>query len=263
MPPPFTPTEAGLAESWDSVEAELGIHLPEDYKDYIAVYGAGTIDDRFRVASVFGGELGEMIREYDGSATLQSAPFPSAGLWVPFGYNFERGTAYWEAHVSDPDMWSIATEFDGHVQRFQDNLVTFLVKSILGGHFSTVLYNEATPFQIPVPFYPSFDPAILKAAFSKSDLSKDEQAELVLHMFGDAVAIGRLVDFDTFLELQARVPRVGSSIYYRTFFLDGPEGATHEIRIAVPKEQRGKAELRLIELAQRLRVDIVGDIREG
>ncbi|WP_337187721.1 SMI1/KNR4 family protein [Phenylobacterium sp.] len=40
VPPPATPSEAFLGP-WEPIEAELGTRLPQDYKDFVRVYGYG------------------------------------------------------------------------------------------------------------------------------------------------------------------------------------------------------------------------------
>ena len=40
MPPPAEPFEA-FAGPWEPIEAELGAALPQDYKDFVRLYGSG------------------------------------------------------------------------------------------------------------------------------------------------------------------------------------------------------------------------------
>src|ERR1035437_2084435 len=50
MPPPRTPTLPPGPDDWPSVERELGIGLPSDYKAFLATYGSGEINGlSFRV----------------------------------------------------------------------------------------------------------------------------------------------------------------------------------------------------------------------
>jgi hypothetical protein len=53
LPVPSSPIAAGDAENWQYVEAKIGGILPADYKEFIAVYGVGRIDDFLWVYSPF------------------------------------------------------------------------------------------------------------------------------------------------------------------------------------------------------------------
>ncbi|WP_405363504.1 SMI1/KNR4 family protein [Kitasatospora sp. NBC_00085] len=47
---------SGDIVDWDSVEETLGVPLPSDFRDFVAVYGAGSIDDQVEIASLEAGE---------------------------------------------------------------------------------------------------------------------------------------------------------------------------------------------------------------
>src|SRR5690348_13132947 len=53
VPPPNNPVAPGSPEAWKHVEEEMGTPLPQDFKDYIQVYGAGQWADFFGVMNPF------------------------------------------------------------------------------------------------------------------------------------------------------------------------------------------------------------------
>lgn len=62
IPPP--PGHGWRAVDWASVEQSLGLPLPQDYKDFIAVYGPGTFDDFLHIFLPAG--TGPMIQNING-----------------------------------------------------------------------------------------------------------------------------------------------------------------------------------------------------
>ncbi|MHC2066873.1 SMI1/KNR4 family protein [Bremerella sp. T1] len=49
--PPDTAT--GPSGSWEDVEKELGLELPEDYKQFVSLYGSGTISGMISIGNPF------------------------------------------------------------------------------------------------------------------------------------------------------------------------------------------------------------------
>lgn len=261
MPPPQDPVGAEWsADQRREVEGAMGTTLPADYWDYVAVYGQGTIDDRFRVVGPFPGNVLLALRDQ----FTEIFPFIPGTPMLPFGENFERGVTFWERCSPDPALWTVSTEFDEDVQRFKVDMTTFLVKCILREILSTVLYNELDPFRIPVSFYPTFDPARIRVALAASDRTRDEQNALVLNMFG-STADGREIDFGAMFELQARVPRSGWSIRYRSYRPTNEQGAAHELELAVPHHVAQYATTEALRLAEELHagvLDVVGPYKD-
>lgn len=249
MPPPIEPVGVGSTDQRQEVERELGMQLPEDYWQFISIYGEGTIDDRFRIVNAF--EKSSIFGFYDQYRYLtDTVPL------LPWGYNFERGTAFWETRDVHPLSWTVYTEFDDDVQRFPEGMTTFLVKTLRGDHLSSVLFNEANPFIPPIPFYPVFDPAMVRVVLGRSDRAVDEQIDLILNMFSTP-AVGREVVFQSFRELQAKVPRLGWSIRYRSYAARTERGALHELELAVPRSEVQTAMDSALTVAENLCADVM------
>lgn len=52
-PPPAVPLEPGVPDSWQWVEREIGLALPQDYKDLVHTYGTGSFSDFLWLLSPF------------------------------------------------------------------------------------------------------------------------------------------------------------------------------------------------------------------
>ena len=44
LTPPVNPVDTPTESDWRSVEGKLGFALPQDYKDFVDIYGAGSVD---------------------------------------------------------------------------------------------------------------------------------------------------------------------------------------------------------------------------
>lgn len=55
IPPPTVPK--GADGDWATCERDLGLHLPEDYKEFISIYGSGVLCHLFAISSPFSSPL--------------------------------------------------------------------------------------------------------------------------------------------------------------------------------------------------------------
>jgi SMI1-KNR4 cell-wall len=53
MPPPADPSDRPFGGGWQFVERSLGVELPEDYKEFVATYGTGAVDNFLWVLNPF------------------------------------------------------------------------------------------------------------------------------------------------------------------------------------------------------------------
>jgi len=147
-PPPIHPVAPGSPAGWDQIEAEIGIRLPEDFKDYIGVYGAGQWANFFGVINPFYEwkhpptkrswrkwmqDRLEFLDEWQEKHAGDVAPFrcyPAPGGLLAFGYDDCGGTLCWKT-VGEVDSWSIIcldAEFSKQFDRFDMSLTTFLAE---------------------------------------------------------------------------------------------------------------------------------------
>jgi hypothetical protein len=152
------------------VESELGTRLPQDYKDYIGVYGAGQWADFFGIMDPFYkwnhpdaeeswsewmrkrvGPLRDMRREFP----EYIAPFdlhPASDGLLPFGYDDNGGTLCWRTSA-EPDMWPIICldgELSNEYDTFEMTLTSFL---------AALLSQSIIPRAFPADFFPIPQPA--------------------------------------------------------------------------------------------------------
>ncbi len=114
IPPPEAPT-ASFSGAWGPVEAELGTRLPQDYKDFVRIYGCGYLLDFMwiyvpyfwnrdaRLVSVVRAIYRNTIDDNDLGHTIWPAP----GGLLPFGHTSNGDYLYWKAE-GDPDAWTVA-----------------------------------------------------------------------------------------------------------------------------------------------------------
>ncbi|KUL34919.1 hypothetical protein ADL22_29295 [Streptomyces sp. NRRL F-4489] len=91
---------AGDVVDWTAAEATLGVSFPQDYRDFVATYGAGTISDALFVFSSLPTE--------PKSRTI--GRLPKAALQAPEMHQWQSPGAGAHHHLSDMFVWG---ETDG------------------------------------------------------------------------------------------------------------------------------------------------------
>jgi hypothetical protein len=131
LAPPTSPR--GLDRSWDEVEGEIGLALPDDYKSFIDLYGSGQVASaegwaviwNFRDYSMFGRSLSEGLRGPESvtefyrrkiNTTDYPCPFPiypePEGL-LPFASVVDVQNLNWLTS-GPPNQWDVVYfHFDG------------------------------------------------------------------------------------------------------------------------------------------------------
>lgn len=144
IPPPPFPKENGAHQSWVPVESKLGLRLPSDYKQFIAVYGSGSIAGFISLFNPFTNNryirLLDQIEDRTEAAKamkpLFSVQFPfdlypqTRGL-LPFAATGNGDCLYWLTE-GDPDSWSVIVvdSREPEWERFNMNTTTFLAEII-------------------------------------------------------------------------------------------------------------------------------------
>jgi SMI1-KNR4 cell-wall len=166
--PPANPVATGSPTDWLQVEQTLGLQLPQDYKEYTSVYGAGQWADFFGVLNPFykskhpqeQGYLEWMQTRIKGLDKLREqypqyvAPFseyPSLNGLLPIGYNDNGGTICWQI-TGAPDSWRIVClggKLSDNYDEFDTNLTGFL---------ASLLTEEISPKTFPEDFFPIAKP---------------------------------------------------------------------------------------------------------
>ena len=138
------PVQGGDHIDWDRVAEGSGLRFPADYRDFVAVYGGGTIDDFLTIStppvpgSVYGnlltrgrGHVNErVVRELAGVVDD-----PAAYPLLAFAATSGGDEVLWLCDNPDPDKWRILVRGRHTVNRwsvFNLNLLNFLLAMICG-----------------------------------------------------------------------------------------------------------------------------------
>lgn len=127
-PPPVT-----TFPPWEDAQSEIGFSFPVDYRDFVDVYGKGSIDDEFfliapslrpaepgRSVGFAGfienttGGLGRSVAEMRENAVAlddeQAFPYPiypEDGGLILFALNSNGDLCFWDSRMVNPDEWTV------------------------------------------------------------------------------------------------------------------------------------------------------------
>ncbi|GHI86570.1 Lsr2 family DNA-binding protein [Streptomyces xanthophaeus] len=167
-PPPAAPQ---LPIDWSTVEAELGVRLPEDYKQLAATYGPGLYSDYINVYHPrantpwvnLTGPMpsrirGHLQRDYDQGT--HPVPYDPQHLFA-IGVTSNGEYLFWITDPQDaPDSWRIAVnEARGPLWYTYDGTLTAFLASVLSGETSVPQFPKDL-LDPPITFAPSTAPAI-------------------------------------------------------------------------------------------------------
>lgn len=120
------PAGEGIAEDidWQAVREHFGCDFPDDYVDFMSIYGPGAINNSFYIGSPSLAHQGPADPVFiadltsDGLYLLDAAD--SDGLGLAWAGDCSGSHIFWNAKNNDPNMWTISvvsragerTEFD-------------------------------------------------------------------------------------------------------------------------------------------------------
>ncbi|SFT75568.1 SMI1 / KNR4 family (SUKH-1) [Actinopolyspora lacussalsi subsp. righensis] len=141
LPPPEV---APAPQPWQDVERRLGVALPNDYKEFMEVYGDGTLEDYLLLEQLITSEeeFSEWWEEQldDLRSAAERVPErytlePGRVDLLPWGFTIDVDVCYWWMDPrEDPDRWWIVSR-DRDVSRwsvFEGSMVEFLVEVVSG-----------------------------------------------------------------------------------------------------------------------------------
>lgn len=145
LSPPNMPLERPDPANWQEVEKALGTQLPEDYKQFLEVFGTGRIDRFLWVYSpVSKNPFLNLFNERDECAAtafalkrdfgLELLPFPAypeLGGLLPWAGTDNGDRLYWLTG-GKPDAWPIvvAPAREPEYQRFSMSMTSFLARTL-------------------------------------------------------------------------------------------------------------------------------------
>lgn len=138
VPPPAAPDEA-YSGPWEAIEADLGTKLPQDYKDFVRLYGYGNFMEflcvHVPVSSSPYVTLQSEVREICDTVRIVGSAddylpyplWPEPGGLLPFGKTDFGDFLFWLPRGL-PDDWGVVV-WDrgmGHYEAFDCGLTDFL-----------------------------------------------------------------------------------------------------------------------------------------
>jgi hypothetical protein len=167
MPPPTAPIESGNKKEWSSIEASIGTTLPEDFKEYINLYGTGKIlrflwpfnpfskNDNLNLGMQLTLQL-DALRELKDEFGFEECPYPlypePEGL-LPWGVTDNGDVLFW---LTDgiPENWPIIVN-EGRVavyERYDESMTSFLSK-LLSKNIISKIFPDDLCDRNPLPLF--------------------------------------------------------------------------------------------------------------
>ncbi len=156
--PPQFPIATGSPEAWTHMEHEHGIVIPDDYKEYIGVYGAGAFYGFFEVLSPFSNRNGlfsehARYRELYRPLVKEYALFPDRGGLLAVGGNDNGDVLFWLTE-GNPEQWPLVFTDFWDFERFDKGLCDFLAEWF-SGQRTPVLVADLNIMERDVPPFAS------------------------------------------------------------------------------------------------------------
>lgn len=153
VPPPAEPFEAYLG-TWELIEGDLGTALPQDYKDFVRLYGSGYFLE-FMGVDVPRSRNPNLRLETNVPSicrllrTLEDLPhpvWPAEGGMIPFGCTDNGDYLSWIAR-GHPDDWPVAIweVRGGKFEVIECDLTDFLAGLASGAIASEILPSDLAP----------------------------------------------------------------------------------------------------------------------
>lgn len=143
VPPPAKPVETGNEKLWAQLEKQIG-PVPQDYKDYITLYGTGSLGGFVRVYNPFArdeytdlmcaivrfGEINTHLKQSEGDR-FPYPEYPQPGAIVPWASDDNGNIYYWKIGVDSPDDWPVVVQASRAPdwQEVASPMTTFLAKA--------------------------------------------------------------------------------------------------------------------------------------
>ncbi|MFI0939335.1 SMI1/KNR4 family protein [Streptomyces sp. NPDC021020] len=137
--PPARPV--GAVEDWQAVVESWGTEFPEDYRDFLSSYGAGSIDAYLVIATALDpaghgestlGDLTSVARSLAQEQGDWSYPvWPENGGLICWGATVDSAVLYWDTADADPDRWPVVVRSREEEFRVYDlGMAEFVVKML-------------------------------------------------------------------------------------------------------------------------------------
>ncbi|MFJ9909189.1 SMI1/KNR4 family protein [Streptomyces sp. NPDC101152] len=156
MPPPAR----GDLVDWDAVHEQFGLHFPQDYRDFVSVYGGGTMDGYLGISTPPTGEsfYGDLLDDLesqvgeDAEHPYPYPPYPGHEKLIRWASDPDGDDAFWVLRSKDPDQWSVAVKnHQGRSWSFFDGGMADFLLALVTGRFPSPF--AAADFPSSQPLY--------------------------------------------------------------------------------------------------------------
>lgn len=158
-PPPKKPLEVSETSDWNSLEQDLGLEFPPDYRDLVTTYGSGAFSYHnygIEVGNPFAANRYRQLREIahiritnrSADPGMRYVNFPEKNGLFPWGYDGNGCMLLWRTG-GPPSRWptlTYAPDIDAGFYRFRMNATTFLARA-LSNQISVPIWS--LPFTVP------------------------------------------------------------------------------------------------------------------
>jgi hypothetical protein len=138
MPPP---EDAGEQIDWRAVEDAWGTSFPDDYRDFMAVYGSGSINGYLFIGAPYDPapedhytmsltELSAVVPYANEFTDEQQSVYPEPNGLISWMTNSQSDHAFWRVDGNNPGKWSTVVLSRGSVSwlEFDLGMADFLLK---------------------------------------------------------------------------------------------------------------------------------------
>jgi hypothetical protein len=156
LAPPFRATP--VIVDWSIIEGALKLRLPDDYKEFIEVYGTGSIGGFLWVLSAVARnpnlDLLVQIEKRQRALHEFAQAEPKAvslsekdlGVLVPWGVTDNGDVCYWRTGAEDPNAWPTVVADGRHALWNEfDGTLTGFITAILTNEFESPIFPSDFP----------------------------------------------------------------------------------------------------------------------
>ena len=161
LPPPISPSENNGNGKWTNIESHLGTILPDDYKEYIAIYGSGCIGEFIWPFNPFSKNehlnlINQVNIRIDALNTLRDQfeikiPYPlhpQEGGLLPWAATDNGDVLFW-LKEGNPENWTIVINEARveYYEHFETSMTGFIYKLLSKEILSSIIPTDFIDYQ--------------------------------------------------------------------------------------------------------------------
>lgn len=161
MPPPSVVNDGGDID-WSNIESEVKTILPDDYKQFISVYGTGAIGGFLWVLNPHSSNenlnLDKILYFHDAYFQMKELfpeeykrpRFPEQGAFLTWAVSDNGDSLFWIVDGNDPNKWKVGIHDhdQGREELFPMGMTEFLVFLLENNLSSNILPDDFTKSKI-------------------------------------------------------------------------------------------------------------------